>query len=208
MDLLERLKNNDMTAFDELYEETSKNVYFVIFSVFHDDDEPLHNGGKPPHWEPGHRPGDYDREDKYEFSMEGILIYEGNEYLMEGERVSDEDEMEIRLRYHLSDVEYVEVKQEIEEDEIEFEYTCFNNNKPLNSYTLEVKHDHILELKYRSENIEDSMSLLFFLFQDKDGDIYIGCEYMKERERYHVLFHKDKDGEYSVIEHQHKNKRD
>lgn len=38
MDLLERLKNNDMTAFDELYEETSKNVYFVIFSVFHDDD--------------------------------------------------------------------------------------------------------------------------------------------------------------------------
>lgn len=37
-DLLDRLKNDDLTAFDEIYNETSKSVYFAIYSVFHDDE--------------------------------------------------------------------------------------------------------------------------------------------------------------------------
>lgn len=185
------------------------------------DDEPPHDGDEPPHDdnpphdedEPpldghGHRPGDYDKDEKYEFTMTGILIHDGVEFPMEGGREVDDDEMEIYFRYYLNENEYVAVKQEIEEDEIEFDYTLFYENRPLNSYSLELKNNHVLELEYRSLNMQECISLLFFLYQDEEKGTYIVCEYQKEMERYHIIFHKNENGEYEVVEHQRKNERD
>lgn len=172
------------------------------------DDNPPHDGDEPPHDGPGHRPGDYDKDEKYEFTMSGILIHDGVELPMEGGREVDDDEMEIYFRYYLSENEYVAVKQEIEEDEIEFDYTLFYENRPLNSYSLEVKNNHVLELEYRSSNMQERISLLFFLYQDEEEGTYIVCEYLKEMERYHIIFHKNENGEYEVVEHQRKNERD
>ena len=163
----------DIRYTDINLEETAFTMYYNQTRILDDDD-----------WE--------DRfDDEEEYRIDGIVLLDGNEYTIRGEKEKEEDEMELAFWCFLDEGSYVHVKQEKERDESEFEYEIYQGGRKVHAYSLE-QEDGEVELKLLDRENHDYTEMKFVDFQ-KEGKYYILAKLDNDR----LYFQKNDDGTYS-----------
>ena len=101
-------------------------------------------------WDDRHEKDDQEQES----FIEGIVVVGENEYPMRGMKELENDEFEVEFRYILGENSYIEVKQEKELGESEFEYTVVENGRKTLDYSLEVEDNEVdLEILDRANMV-------------------------------------------------------
>lgn len=132
---------------------------------------------------------DDDDEDEREYRIEGVLLVDGLEYTMLGEKELDKDELEINFRYMLDENTYVKVEQEIETGEQEFEYEIYQNGRKIYEYSLELENDEV-ELKVKDASSALSSLKLEFERVARNGKNYLKCEVEENKTKDTIYFEK------------------
>lgn len=101
-------------------------------------------------------PTDNDRpatdDDDYEINteIEGVMIYNAQEYTLSGTKEVERDEVEIEFTVQFSDTDKVVISQESESDELEYSYALYQNGaqEPTKTMKLEIeKEDNEIEFE-------------------------------------------------------------
>lgn len=104
-------------------------------------------------------PTDNDRpatdDDDYEIDtkIEGVMIYNAQEYTLTGTKEVEHDEVEIEFTVQFSDTDKVVISQESESDELEYSYALFQNGALIPSKTMD------LEIEIENNEIEFELIL-------------------------------------------------
>ncbi len=134
--------------------------------------------------------GDDFFEDEEEYRIDGILLIDGQEYKMKGEREQERGESELTFFYYVGERSYVEVSQESERGESEFEYEVVSNGRTIHEYSLERDGKEVeLELLNREQKLDVEMRFVTF---EKDGKTYIKAEVGRDV----LYFAKDELGQF------------
>lgn len=123
-------------------------------------------------------------DDEEIYNLKGIIIINDINYEIIGETVSESDEIETKIKVIISNTEYLIIEQEKENDEEEFVYKTFVNNKIVKEFVIsyEVEHNEIeikLELNTLSSNEEvkakfkNNEVILEVEFANYDGEIKV-----------------------------------
>ena len=84
---------------------------------------------------------DYEYEDEIEYQINALAVIDGVEYEVRGSKEVESDyyetEVEIEFVVKLDDYNYVKIKQEIENNELEYKYTVYQNGRKQTSMSFE-----------------------------------------------------------------------
>lgn len=96
---------------------------------------------------------DLDDIGEYEEYINGIVLLDGVEYSVKGEREVEGSEEEVSFLIKLSDSDYVEIERESERNEEEYSYTVISNGKKVfeTEVEYEVKKNAKTELKFETK---------------------------------------------------------
>ena len=138
-------------------------------------------------WDDRHEKDDQEQES----FIEGIVVVGENEYPMRGMKELENDEFEVEFRYILGENSYIEVKQEKELGESEFEYTVVENGRKTLDYSLEVEDNEVdLEIRDRANMV--NVELKFDLFV-REGRTFIRAKVEEGRNKTTYLYEKTID---------------
>lgn len=76
-----------------------------------------------------------------ESRIEGIMILNGVNYTVDGQKEIEGDEFEIAFTAKIDENNYVKIKQEIEADEQKFVYEVFENGKKVSKFEIEIEDE-------------------------------------------------------------------
>ena len=154
--------------------------------------------------------GDWDEEETEEnYAIEGIMVIEGQEYAIHGEREieteRDEMEAETKFRVTLGENRYMLVEQELEsernESEQSYSYSVIENNRVVERSTFSYETEDgetELEMACYKDGKTDRFS---FKRETEYGRerirLYVGSG--KDRQRYTVRIETDADGNHKYV---------
>lgn len=145
----------------------------------------------------GHHHGNDDRE----FAIEGIVIIGDETFEIYGKKELDDNEKyEVEFKFIVDNGSYIEVSQEIEEDETELSYTIVNRGREIYSYSLEFDNDEV-ELSIKDSSTYSKYTLSF-KFIDWDGKTLIKATVKDGKNKTFILFEKvinEETGEVDYI---------
>lgn len=124
---------------------------------------------------------DADEDDfEKEISLEGIVILDGTEYRMTGERTIETGEAEVEFEVKTDADNAVVIKQETEGDETEFEYTLIKGGIEVYSSEVEYKVDEKgrVKLGFELETPEGKMEYEY-KFTESGGNKFVKVEMEK-----------------------------
>lgn len=129
----------------------------------------------------------YEDDNEHETKITGIITFGDATYDIYGEKEIEDEETEVKFIYRLDETTRVEIQQEKELGETEFQYTVYNRGDKVYEYSLEVENNEVkLEVKDR-DTLKD-LELEFSIFE-RNGETFIKVEI--ENGRYdEVLFRK------------------
>ena len=116
-----------------------------------------------------------DGELEQEFRLEGLVVLDGMEYQMFGQKETENDEMEMSFKVLKDERNYVEIEQEMENDEQEFAYTLYENGRK----TYET------ELEYEIDARKNKIEFEFSEKSDKDRKTY-SYEYVTRKGKQYI----------------------
>ncbi len=133
-----------------------------------------------------------------EFVIEGIMVKNGITYQLEGEIELDDDEMEMWMKAtHPNESDtYLEIEQEIKDDEQSFDYIFVKNGETIFESSMEIEFDDdevVAEIEHETMNVE--IELIFVRSLENNASFFI-IEYEIETE------HEDEEGLITVNLHQ------
>ncbi len=108
-------------------------------------------------------------DDESEFTMDGIMVVDGVEYVLTGKREVEEGEEEIEFIAKLDDDNYVESKYEVESEETEFEIIVVRNGETISETKVEIAFDGeetSVELEFLDGQSKGKYE---FEFENEDG---------------------------------------
>lgn len=129
-----------------------------------------------------------------ESTFSGIIIIEGKEYSVNGEREKEGDEYEIKMTIKYADNKYVVFEQEIEEDEQSYEYTIYENGivekfsiewEVGNYKCAEVEIEHsfnneVTKFKYKLKNNSAQIDVTIKFYDETSDTVTV----LSEKDRY------------------------
>lgn len=127
---------------------------------------------------------DDDWDTEQEFTLDGIMVSNGIQYLMHGEKELEQGEYEISFKAwadatktHITAVDYVLFEQEIEtehnESEEEYKYAIYSNGRCISSFSLEIEVENgEQEIKFRSSD-SASGNYINYSRKTEHGQTYI-----------------------------------
>ena len=85
-----------------------------------------------------------DKEDEIEYDINALAVIDGVEYEVLGKKEVEEDDEEVEIKFviKLDDDNYVSIEQEIEEDEIEYQYNVFKGRRMVSSLKFESEEEN------------------------------------------------------------------
>ena len=133
-----------------------------------------------------------------EFIIEGIMIKNNVTYQLEGEIELDDDEMEMWMKAtHPNETDtYLEIEQEITDDEQSFAYTFVKHGDTVFESSMEIEFDDdevVAEIEHETNDVE--IELIFVRSLQNNASFFI-IEYEIETE------HEDEEGLIAVNLHQ------
>ena len=88
----------------------------------------------------------FDKEDEVEYEINALAVIDGVEYEVFGkkevETEEDGEEVEIKFVIKLDENNFVSVEQEIEEDEVEYQYNVYKNGRKVSSLNFESEEEN------------------------------------------------------------------
>ena len=126
-----------------------------------------------------------DKEDLFEGEseerLEGIVIFNSNEYSVVGEKEVEENEEEISFLIKLDKDNYVSIKQESENGEKEYSYTVYKNGKEVfeTSVEYEALKNGKIQLTFETEQNGEELEYNYEFYQ-KDNQNFVKVKYQKE----------------------------
>ncbi len=151
---------------------------------------------------------DDDFDDRYdneqEYILDGLAIIENKEYQLQGEKELENNESELKLIISMDNNNYVIFEEEKENQEVEYQYTVYNNGK---------KH---LELEFELENNNKDVEIEFitrengiketFKFEKeiKFGQSIIVIKYRKNGVVYNIYAKGNVNSQTGQIEYEYK----
>ena len=148
---------------------------------------------------------DIDEEDKEEIesSLEGILIVDDQEYTVFGKKEIEDDEMEVEFTSKIDDKNWVKVKQEIEDGESEFRYTI-SVDGVISKTSIKVETDDN-ETKVKLTFVEGKMVSKFqFKEQIEDGKRIIKIKSLDENKSINIKVYITTDPETGEVTYEYK----
>lgn len=122
-----------------------------------------------------------DGELEQEFRLEGLVVLDGMEYQMFGQKETENNEMEMSFKVLKDERNYVEIEQEMENDEQEFAYTLYENGRKTYETELEYEIDarkNKIEFEF-SEKSDKNRKTYSYEYVTRKGKQYI---YVKIKE--------------------------
>lgn len=111
---------------------------------------------------------DYDDIDEVSSSIVGYITSDGVEYQIKGKKEVSTDETEVELKMYLSDNSYIEVSQEIEKNENEYEYKYINNGIEIKTIELSTENKALYkEVELEIIELNDEILLEVKYYKDK-----------------------------------------
>lgn len=99
-------------------------------------------------------------EDETEYNLEGIAIGFDKTYMLSGECELETDESELELKVVESKDNYIEISQEIENDELEFEYKMYQNGKKVFTQSIDMELEkNYTYLKFKETSNDTKVKL-------------------------------------------------
>jgi hypothetical protein len=95
-----------------------------------------------------------EEDDETEYSLEGIMIYNDQTYVLTGEREIEEDEDKTEFIAKLDDLNYIESEYKLENDEIKFELKVVKNGEIVLETSIEIEYEED-ETKIKFEFLQD-----------------------------------------------------
>jgi hypothetical protein len=118
-----------------------------------------------------------EEDDESEFSLEGVMIVDGQSYTLVGEREVEEGEEEIEFTAYLDSQNYVVSEYNVESDEVEFEIEVVVNGVTVSQTKVEIKEED-LETKVELEFLDGENSGVYeFHFETEDGQSILKIEF-------------------------------
>ena len=110
-------------------------------------------------------------EDEEETLMEGIVLLDGTEYGVRGERKIEEDEEEIDFKVTLDENNYVLINQEVSAEEQEFKYSSYQNGVKVfeTKVEYEADDDGEIELKFKTKADGKEIAYKYEFFSNENG---------------------------------------
>lgn len=111
-------------------------------------------------------------------SFTGVMIVNDIEYAVNGKKEIENDEFETTTILHISSSSYVEIKQETEIDENEYQYSFYEDDRLVRELTQSIEtEDGNKEMSIElDDKINNTKLELEFVYQEE----YISCEYERE----------------------------
>ena len=123
-----------------------------------------------------------DDRDEITSRLQGVMIYQGNEYTISGKKEVERDEIEIEFRAYIDRDNYVLVEQETESGEQEFTYSVYSNGIMVDSTSIEIEKERNeleVEMQYEKDGVnatykfEREGNALRIFYRDESGQGYI-----------------------------------
>ena len=115
-------------------------------------------------------------DDEEEIHMQGIVILQDIEYLVDGKREIEEGEEEVSFRISLDENNYVVISQEMEEEEQEYQYTVYENGKKVLDTKVQYERDeedNSIEMVFKTKTATEEVQYKYTFIEDETGS-YIG----------------------------------
>lgn len=142
-------------------------------------------------------------DDEIESSLEGILIVDDQEYTVFGKKEIEDDEMEVEFTSKIDDKNWVKVKQEIEDGESEFRYTIsVDGVTSKTSIKVETNEN---ETKVKLTFVEGKMVAKFqFKEEIEDGKRIIKIKSLDENKSINIKVYITTDPETGEVTYEYK----
>lgn len=116
-------------------------------------------------------------DDESEFILEGIMLLNGIEYVLYGERELEDDEEKIEFIAKLDEFNYVESEYKVEDDEDKFEITVVSNGVLISETQIKIESEDN-ETKIELEFLDaDNYGSYEFKFETEDGENILKIEF-------------------------------
>lgn len=149
-----------------------------------DDDEDLRQRDDENSYQDHH---DRHLDDDEEVMLEGIVLYEGNEYRLIGFQEVEEDEIETKFFIALDEQNWIKIKQEVEEDEQKYDLSMKKDGEFSRlSFKTEFEDDGELKIKLRTL-IANELVAYTFQKEVKDGQTIIKIRIIENRRVTHII---------------------
>lgn len=113
-----------------------------------------------------------------EIRLDGIMLYNGAEYAVEGKRESERDESELEFTAYLDRSNYVKIQREVEDGEEEFAYIVVKNGVMVSMFEVEVEREaQKTEVEVKSYSGGQTMTVDF----EKKTDAVGGKSYIEAK---------------------------
>lgn len=102
-----------------------------------------------------------DLDQEQEFAITGVLVVDGVDYKLVGQKELEEGEFELELTAYLNESEtsYILFEQEIEAGEEEFAYKIYNDNVLIDEFEIEVERDASGEEEFKYVSNKNGQSI-------------------------------------------------
>ena len=88
---------------------------------------------------------DFKEEVEVSTRLEGVVVYDSVQYEVKGRREieKEDNEIEVSIEFvtYLDNANYIKVEQSVEDDEVEYEYTIYENGQKVQDVELEVEYE-------------------------------------------------------------------
>lgn len=111
---------------------------------------------------------EYDDIDEVSSMIVGYVVSDNVDYQLKGKKEVSSDETEVELKMYLSDNAYIEVSQEIEKNENEYEYKYIKDGVEIKSIELSTENKMLYdEVELEIVEVDDEISLEVKYYNDK-----------------------------------------
>ena len=134
--------------------------------------------------------------------IDGLLVADGEHYIIKGEREFERDgnekESSIRFTTYLDEENYITIEQSVEDDEIEYSYSIYENDIKVQETEFEIeKTKRGYELEFKMLNLNSSpRSTEYNIYINNNSEIVVVLR--KNREKETITVEQQEDG-YNFI---------
>jgi hypothetical protein len=142
--------------------------------------------------------------------LNGIIILDGIEYKMNGNKSTEDDEEEVTFKIMIDESNYVVIEQEMESNEKEFEYKTYKNGRKVyeSSVSYEAKFNGKVELEFELEENGNQLEYKYEFFKENGiSYVLVKIENNNTYNRILIQINSDENGNesYEFIDNKAKN---
>lgn len=138
---------------------------------------------------------DFDWDNEENFSLNGLVIFEGQEYNMTGKKEKEDNEEEITFKILKDNQNYVVIEHSAEDNETSYEYSQYSNGRKVFESEMEYEYNkktNRLEVEFEKETQGSKESYKYF-YVERNNTQYVEVIHTvnNQKSTYYIRLEKD-----------------